>query len=158
MPNNATPPSGSNPYGQAAGAYGDNAQKNTGDPRETEARVLLKAANMLQDLQNQWNPNDLARLDETLKYNRQVWMLFFDTAVEDKDGDRPLELRNNIINLANFVFKRTVEILSEPTREKLDILISINRDIAAGLMSNQNTPPRGDGARSTGASGTITSA
>jgi flagellar protein FlaF len=134
MPNN-TPPSSPSHSG-AASAYGDNAQKNTGDPRETEARVLLKAANMLQDLQTNWNPDNHVKLDETLKYNRQIWMLFFDTAVENKDGNRPVELRNNIVNLANFVFKRTVDILSEPRKDKLDILISINRDIAAGLMAN----------------------
>lgn len=153
MPNNKPP---SNPHSGAASAYGDNAQKNTGDPRETEARVLLKAANMLQDLQTNWNPDNHEILDETLKYNRQIWMLFFDTALENKDGNRPVELRNNIVNLANFVFKRTVEILSEPKKEKLDILISINRDIAAGLMANPaNTSGQASGNTPTG-SGTIT--
>jgi flagellar biosynthesis activator protein FlaF len=130
-----------NVYTNAAQTYGTHAQKNSGDPRETEARVLLKAANMLQDLQTHWNPDDHAKLDETLKYNRQIWMLFFDTAVENKDGNRPADLRSNIINLANFVFKRTVDILSEPKREKLDILISINRDIAAGLMTGPGAAP-----------------
>ena len=36
-----------NPYAQAAGAYGDNSQKNTPDQRELEGRVLLKAARMI---------------------------------------------------------------------------------------------------------------
>ncbi len=135
MQNNSSS-GGSNPYGAAASTYGTNAQKNSGDPRETEARVLLKAANMMQDLQKTWNPDDHERLDEVLKYNRQIWMIFFDTALENKDGDRPLDLRNNIVNLANFVFKRSIEVLSEPKPEKLDALITINRDIAAGLMSN----------------------
>jgi flagellar protein FlaF len=146
MPNNP-PSSGVNTHAAAAGAYGDHAQKNSGDPRETEARVLLKAASMLQELQTNWNPDDFVRLDEILKYNRQIWMLFFDTALENKDGNRPVELRNNIVNLANFVFKRTVDILSEPRKEKLDILITINRDIAAGLMMAQpsNDSPQGVG-------------
>lgn len=146
MPSNTTPPT-SNPYSTAATTYGDHAQKNTSDPREVEARVLLKAANMMQDLQNNWAPEDLAKIDETLKYNRQIWMLFFDTAIENKDGNRPIELRNNIVNLANFVFKRTVDILSDPKKDKLDVLISINRDIAAGLMSqpsNASTPQSGN--------------
>lgn len=132
MQNNPPP---ANPYSSAATAYGDHAQKATSDPREVEARVLLKAANMLQDLQNNWQPDDLQKLDETLKYNRQIWMIFFDTALENKDGNRPTELRNNIVNLANFVFKRTLEVLGDPKKEKLDVLITINRDIAAGLMT-----------------------
>ena len=131
---NNPPPTG-NAYSSAASAYGDNSQKYTPDQRELEARVLLKAANMLQDLQNSWNPDDIEKIDETLKYNRQIWMLFFDTALENKDGNRPNDLRSNIVNLANFVFKRTVEILSEPKKDKLDVLITINRDIAAGLLS-----------------------
>jgi flagellar biosynthesis activator protein FlaF len=132
MSNNLPPGSA---HAGAATTYGTHAQKNTSDPREVEARVLLKAANMLQDLQTNWNADNLAQIDETLKFNRQVWMIFFDTAVENKDGNRPDDLRSNIINLANFVFKRTVEILGDPQREKLEALITINRNIAAGLMS-----------------------
>ena len=37
-------PRNNNPYASAAGAYGNNAQKTTNDPRELEARVLLKSA------------------------------------------------------------------------------------------------------------------
>ncbi|PZO88728.1 MAG: hypothetical protein DI626_01030, partial [Micavibrio aeruginosavorus] len=68
------------------------------------------------------------------KYNRNIWMMFYDTAVEDTVGERPRDLRNNIYNLANFIFKREVEILAKPEKQKLDILISINRDVAAGLL------------------------
>jgi len=46
-------------------------------------------------------------------------------------------MRSNIINLANFVFKREVEILSKPSKEKLDVLININKEIAAGLMTKK---------------------
>ncbi len=61
--------------------------------------------------------------------------MFYDTAVEDKSGDRPQDLRNNIFSLANFIFKREIEILAKPEAKKLDILIKINRDIAGGLMT-----------------------
>lgn len=136
MSNNPTP------HANAATAYGDNAQKNSSDQREMEARILLKAANMMQDLQTNWDADDLQRIDDVLKYNRQIWMVFFDTAIENKDGNRPTDLRSNIVNLANFVFKRTVEVLGAPQKDKLDILISINRDIAAGLMTR--TANQGD--------------
>src|SRR5688572_10904703 len=116
----------SNPHAAAAGAYGTSVQKNTGDQRELEAHVLLKAARFLQDLQNDWDNVTSDVLEETLRYNRQIWMMFYDTALENPEGNRPNDLRSNIINLANFVFKREIEIMSEPAKEKLNVLININ--------------------------------
>ena len=127
----------SNDHANAAGAYGDNAQKNTGDPREVEAHVLLKSAKFLSDLQNDWDNVTPEILEETLKYNRQIWMMFYDTAIENPEGDRPNDLRSNIINLANFIFKREIDIISKPSAKQLDILININREVAAGLMTNE---------------------
>lgn len=125
-----------NPYASAAGAYGSNAQKSSTDPRELEARVLLKATQALVDLQAVWDERPKEALEDTLRYNRTIWMMFYDTAVENKDSqERPVELRNNIYNLANFIFKREVDIMAKPEKRKLDILIKINREIAAGLMA-----------------------
>lgn len=128
-----------NPYAQAAGAYGTNAQKHTPDQRELEGRVLLKAAGMLKELQDNWAEVNSDILDSTLKYNRQIWMMFYDTAIENnEENKRPDDLRSNIINLANFIFKREMEIMADKDRSpaKLDALININREIAAGLMGN----------------------
>lgn len=131
-----------NPYASAAGAYGTNAQKTSSDPREVEGRVLLKSAQFMQDLQSNWDSMDKDSLEETLKYNRSIWLMFFDTAVENAEGDRPGDLRNNIYNLAKFVFKREIDILAKPEKNKLDILIKINRDIAGGLLAGvKNTAP-----------------
>ena len=130
-----------NPYAQAAGAYGSNAQKHTPDQRELEGRVLLKAARMMKDLQDDWENVNSEILDTTLRYNRQIWMMFYDTAIENSENEkRPDDLRSNIINLANFIFKREVEIMADKDRnpEKLDALININREIAAGLMGTKN--------------------
>jgi flagellar protein FlaF len=126
-----------NPYASAAGAYSSNVQRNTPDQRELEAHVLLKSARFLEDLQKDWDNVSSEMLEETLKYNRQIWMLFYDTALENPEGSRPNDLRSNIVNLANFVFKRTVEIMSAPDKKKLDVLININREIAAGLAAQQ---------------------
>jgi len=124
-----------NDHAKAAGVYGENVQKNTPDQRELEAHVLLKATRFLQDIQKDWDNVTSEVLEETLKYNRQIWMMFYDTALENPEGDRPNDLRSNIINLANFIFKREIEIMGNPSPEKLDILININREIAAGLMA-----------------------
>ncbi len=125
-------------HAAAADLYGNNVQKNTPDQRELEAHVLLKSAKFLNDIQKDWDNTTPEILEETLKYNRQIWMMFYDTAIENTEGDRPNDLRSNIINLANFVFKRELEILGVPSKEKLNVLISINREIAAGLMASNN--------------------
>jgi len=124
-----------NPHAAAAGAYGASAQKHTPDQRELEGHVLLKSAKFMQDLQNDWEKMTPDILEETLKYNRQIWMLFYDAALENPEGDRPNDLRSNIINLANFVFKRELDLMAAPEKDKLTALININREIAAGLMT-----------------------
>ena len=103
-------------HANAANLYGSNVQKNTPDQRELEAHVLTKSAKFLKTLQDDWENVTPDILEETLKYNRQIWMMFYDTALENKEGDRPNDLRSNIINLANFVFKRELEIMREPKK------------------------------------------
>lgn len=146
MPSEKFNPQNKNPYASAAGAYGTNAQKSSTDPRELEARVLLKSAQFMVDIQNSWDDRPADSLEDILKYNRNIWMMFFDTAVENPEGEeRPNDLRNNIYNLANFIFKRELDILADPTKAKLDILIKINRDIANGLLTSvKNNPANTD--------------
>jgi flagellar protein FlaF len=125
-----------NPHAAAAGKYDKNAQSHTPDQRELEARVLLKSAKNMQMLKDDWdNSMTPEMLDDVLRYNRHIWLMFVDTAVEDADPGRPQELRNNIANLGMFIFNHSVEILANPVKEKLDVLIEINREIAAGLMT-----------------------
>ena len=142
--NQGKPPLQNNPYAAAAGAYDQNAQQHTPDQREMEARVLLKAVRAFQDIQKRWDDVSREELDECLKYNRQIWMMFVDTAVEDDSGDRPIELRNNIANLGVFIFNHTLDVLADPKPQKLDILIDINREIAAGLMTSVKNNPAED--------------
>ncbi len=131
------------PYAKATSAYDDHAQAHTTNQRELEGRILLKSNRKLQALINNWDDRNKDQLEEALTYNRQIWLLFYDTALENKDGGRPNDLRSNIVNLANFIFKRELEIISKPAKEKLNILININREIAAGLMTRnqQSAPP-----------------
>lgn len=133
MPNKHT----SNPYAAAAGAYDKNAQSHTPDQRELEGRILLKAAKMIEAIQNDWDNLEKDVLEDALKYNRQIWMMFYDTALENPEGNRPNDLRSNIVNLANFIFKREIDIMASPDPKKLDVLININKEIAAGLLIKQ---------------------
>lgn len=124
-----------------AEAYGNTAKMGLGDPREHEASLLIKAASQLQRIRDHWaepHPD----LDPALVYNRKIWTVFAASAAEI-DHPLPREVKQNIANLALFIFKRTAEIESQPAPEKLDSLININRQIAAGLYQKpaQATAP-----------------
>ncbi|MEM8796659.1 MAG: flagellar biosynthesis regulator FlaF [Pseudomonadota bacterium] len=101
-------------------------------PRELEATILIKAAAQFQQAQESWG--DRGQLKDALSYNRKLWAIFVANAT-DPESPLPLNLRNNIANLGIFVFKRTQEVLAEPAPEKLNILMSINRELASGLRS-----------------------
>jgi len=124
------------PHQQATDAYDSNAKNLGSDQRELEAQILIKSNRMIQQLVTMWDSRPGELLEETLKYNRNIWMLFYDTAMEKKENAQPDALRSNIINLANFIFKREMDILANPDKDKLGILININREIAAGLTAN----------------------
>lgn len=125
-----------NPYSKASGVY-DKQKQETPDQRELEAHLLIKAAGELQRLYDRWDEATTEDISNILTYNRKLWSVFLDTAVENPD-DRPAPLRENILGLCNFVFKRTISILAEPDKQKVLVLIDINREIAAGL----NTKPQ----------------
>ncbi len=129
-------PPPSNPYGKAAQNYAAQSTRKE-DTRETEAKALLKAAKMLQDLQTSWDGRSQKTIEDALKFNRQIWVLFYDNALTAQDEKRPKHLSTNVVNLANFVFRRSMEILAAPEADKLNILISINREVATGLMAKK---------------------
>lgn len=101
------------------------------DPRDLEAKLLVKAARKLQNAKDGWNGNSSA-LNEALSYNRRLWTVFA-SAVCDPKSPLPAELRTNVANLSVFIFNRTVEAETAPAPEKLSALININRELAAGL-------------------------
>ena len=116
---------------QAAQAYGKTAKK-VATPRELEANLLLKAAAQLQSVHDAWESNR-PKLDEALVFNRRLWALFMGSVAET-DSPLPRETRQNIANLGIFVMNQTLSLMTEPKPEKLGILITINREIATGLL------------------------
>ncbi|MCQ2741318.1 MAG: flagellar biosynthesis regulator FlaF [Alphaproteobacteria bacterium] len=101
---------------------------------EVESRALIRTASRLNQIKENWN-NDKASLNEALEKNRRLWSILV-SAMKEDDCPQPIEIKQNILSLANFIFKRTMDILVEPTPEKLDILISINMNIARGLSGS----------------------
>lgn len=149
---NMPPP---NPHASAAGKYEQHAQTHTPDQRELEARVLLKSAKNMQLLRDNWDQMTPEALDDILRYNRHIWLMFVDHAVEDSDAGRPQELRANIANLGAFIFNHSMTLLASPAKEKLDVLIEINREIAAGLMTRPKTEGAPGAAQATESSATV---
>jgi flagellar biosynthesis activator protein FlaF len=115
---------------QGAQAYHQTA-KTVESPRDREAALLVKAASNIQRIRDTW-PVSGQDLKTTLTFNRKLWTIFMSSAV--KDDILPSALRQNITNLGLFILNETREILLEPKGpEKLDALININRQLAAGL-------------------------
>lgn len=121
-------------YANPLQAY-DTVTKATMSGREIEAAVLTKAAQKLKECQCNWNNDDHeARLDDALKFNQQLWSIF-QGELGQEDNPLPNEIRHNLLALSVFVDKRMFETMAFPSSEKLDIVIDINQNIAAGLRS-----------------------
>lgn len=104
--------------------------------RELEASILSRSAMRLAAVRDNWDAADREeQLDEALRYNQRLWTLF-QTELTDPNNPLPIELKRNLLSLSAFIDKRTFEVLSDPEPAKLDILIEINRNIAAGLRSH----------------------
>lgn len=114
--------------------------KRGGTPRETEGRALLEAARRLAAVQEK--PDDRDSFLENVRLNWRLWTIF-QAELTMSESEVPLEIRQNLLNLCNFVDKRTVEILADPRPESLTVLININRNIAAGLLAEPNTTDAG---------------
>ena len=111
-------------------------EKETLSGRETEARVLIAAATKLMDCQRNWDaPNLRDRLQAALIYNQRIWSIF-QTEVTDPSNPLPKEIKRNILLLSQFVDRRIFDTMAFPSPEKLEILIRINQNIAAGLRGN----------------------
>jgi flagellar biosynthesis activator protein FlaF len=114
----------------ASRAYAKIARE-TANPRELEADLLLKAAAKLQAVRNSWQDQP-AGLDAALLYNRRLWTVLLDAVIRD-DNKLPLKVRENLAKLGTFVMGETFELMTDPKPERLNSIIKINRGLAAGL-------------------------
>lgn len=113
----------------------DQIRRTTQNGRDLEAEVLSKAALRLQQCRDHWGEEkDSGPLHEALKYNQRIWTVF-QAELEKPENPLPDELKRNLLRLSLFIDRRTLEVFADPQPEKLDILIAINRNIAAGLRS-----------------------
>ncbi len=103
--------------------------------RELEASVLTRAGLMLKAVQDNWQaPDREQKMLEAVKFNQKVWS-FFQAELSDPDNPMPKNLREDILNLSLFIDKRLFEVLANPDKDKLQIVIDIDFNIAAGLRT-----------------------
>jgi flagellar protein FlaF len=120
---------------QSLRAY-ESVSKATHSGREIEAAVLTKAALKLKKCQDNWDtPDRDNRLEEALKYNQRIWSIF-QSELSREDHQLPKKLRLDILRLAAFIDRRIFETMAFPAPEKLNIVININNNLAAGLRGS----------------------
>ena len=112
--------------------------KQTVNPRELEAGLLSKSASNMQRVRDNWDATPMRDLATALRFNRRLWTVFM-TSVTAPDSSLPHDVRENVANLGIFIAKHMLTLQIEPAARKLDVLININRQLAAGLRT---TPPR----------------
>ncbi|WP_319525226.1 flagellar biosynthesis regulator FlaF [uncultured Desulfosarcina sp.] len=121
-------------YNKALNAY-KSVEKSTVSGRETEARVLTEAATKLRSCQKNWDSENRKKmLDEALTYNQRIWTIF-QAELGKQDNPLPDNIKLDLLRLSSFIDKRIFEVMAYPDPEKLNIIIKINENIAAGLRN-----------------------
>ena len=126
---------GNQAYKMGISSY-QSVQRDTMSGRETEARVLNKAALKLRTCQENWDSETRqAELEKAFEYNHQIWSIFQDELTKP---DHPMakELRQNLLNLSVFIEGRIFETRAYPDPEKLTAIININNGLATGLRTS----------------------
>ncbi len=120
-----------------------------GNPRATEAWALSQAALRLKDAALS---GDKESLRTAVRLNWRLWTIFQSELLAPQ-CQVPQEMRLNMLSLANFVDKHSVATIADPTPDKADVLIGINRELASGLFT---TPREATEATSAGSTATPT--
>ncbi len=119
-----------------AQTYAKNAQA-TGNPRELEAQLLLRAAAKLQAVKDAEEKGD-QDVVSAIRYNRRLWLVFANS-LGRPENPLPVAIKQNVANLANFVINHSMKLESEKDGAlgRVGVLININREIAAGLRTTR---------------------
>lgn len=106
--------------------------------REIEAAALTRCALLLSDCRKNWDaPNRSVNLNEALRINQRVWSIL-QGELTSPGNPLPKKMKEDLLSLSIFIDKRIIQIMADPVPEKLNIIIDINLNIAAGLSSSPN--------------------
>ena len=108
-------------------------EKTTESGRDIEASALTQAAMRLKDCQRNWDAADRdEKLMESIRINQTIWSIFQGELLK-QDNPLPRKLKEDILSLSVFIDKKMLDVLAFPAPEKLDIIINLNLNLAAGL-------------------------
>ncbi len=118
-----------NPYATQHRASLENAPA-----QHAEGWALIEAARRMDNARV--DPEKTDTVLESVRLNWRIWTII-QAALVDPDCPLPKQIRENLINLSNFIDKRSAQMIANPKSvEKMDVLININRQIGAGLLGN----------------------
>jgi len=100
--------------------------------RETEARALLSCANRLENARRPDCPRE--EFVAAVRHNQQLWTLF-QSCLCEPDNPLPDDLKIILLNISRYVDKASFRAIGDGDAGVLPGLISINRNIAAGLSA-----------------------
>jgi flagellar biosynthesis activator protein FlaF len=106
------------------------------DPQQTLAWGLTTTARKMQEARSA-----TATRSDVLEAIRLNWRLWTIIQAEQSDPDSltPRNIREGLLNLANFIDKWSIALLASADKNELEVLIGINRNIAAGLLGTDLT-------------------
>ncbi|MBF0093791.1 MAG: hypothetical protein HQL33_02895 [Alphaproteobacteria bacterium] len=119
-----------NPYdqnSQASAAGSESARRN-------ERTALLATARDLRLVVDDWD-NMKEQLDAPLERNQMLWAVLSTEVTENTS--LPDELRQNLLNLALFVFQTSLKLVTQPNPKDVMALVNINLSLAEGLSGGQ---------------------
>jgi flagellar protein FlaF len=112
-------------------------QKSSMSSREIEAMAFTKAALKLEDTKK--SLDDYDAYASALKFNQLLWTII-QADIVDQENQLPNQLKANILSLSIFVDRQTIKALADTSEKHLDVLISINKNLAEGLLTQTENP------------------
>lgn len=114
----------------------ENAERSGLSGRKLEASALTRAALQLKKCLNQWEDGSHHEaLVQALKHNQRLWSVF-QAELSKPDNPLPVPLKEQLLSLSLYIDKNTFYLLAFPDPEKLEAIIKINLNIAAGLKGS----------------------
>ena len=121
------------------GAYAQQQKRNL-TPREVEAMAFTKAAVLLEEAKK--HSQNIDEYSKALRFNHLLWTII-QADLTEPDNQLPPEIKANVMSLSIFVDKQTTKAMRSSNAPDLDVLININRNLAAGLRTTPADRRRG---------------
>lgn len=111
-------------------AYG-RAQASVLSPRQADSLAFTRAANLLEEALRR---GERPLLEAALKRNQRLWTQV-QRLLAPSSHPLPPSVRANLLRLSTFVDRQTIKALISQEPEDFRALVAINREIAAGLLT-----------------------